>query len=210
MKYINLNKFLNQIVLVVISILVAIIILQRTGCGEGSGSVVPPPDTVRVVDTTYVEKTKVIYKKIPITIEQPADTVFLPEPMYEPLKEQYLELANDFGKRRIYKDTLVLDSIGHVYVTDSVRYNKLEGRSYLYSYKLPIVAEKTTINNHAAPKRQLYIGGGISATKTSIASLQTGFLYKDRKDRVFGAYAGLTPAGQLSIGVQSYWKIKLN
>lgn len=194
---------------ILIGVLLVIIFLQKCG-GNGSGTGVPGPDTVKVVDTQWVTKTKTVYKKVHMVKEETThDTLIVPEPMYEPLKEQFEELRDGFVKRRIYKDTLVLDSIGHVYITDSVRYNKLEGRSLKYHYNLPVVKETTTITKYAAPKRQLYVGGGISANKTNVASVHAGLLYKDRKDRVFGGFVGFDPAGQMSVGVQSYWKITL-
>jgi hypothetical protein len=52
------------------------------------------------------------------------------------------------------------------------------------------------------------MGGGITVNSTEVKSLYGGFLYKSKKDKVFGLNIGVTGNSKIVYGVQSYWKIK--
>lgn len=196
---------------IIIVVLVAVILLQRLGCG--GGNVIPPvSDTTVVHDTTWQKYDSVVVKKVKVkeVIHDTLPPQYLPNPMYDSLKVQYEELAKDYLAKKIYADTLKIPQLtGLFIVNDTIKNNELIGRSWKADYIIPLVKETVTITKQAPQKRQLYVGGGIAANKTNIASAQVGLMYKDRKDRIIGAYVGFNPAGQMSVGVQSYWKITL-
>jgi hypothetical protein len=52
------------------------------------------------------------------------------------------------------------------------------------------------------------MGGGITGNKNGVELLQGGFLYKSKKDKVFGLNLGINGNSQIVYGLQSYWKIK--
>lgn len=196
----------QRIYLIVIAILLAIILLQRS-CTKKV--FVPGKDNV-VYDTVWNKVIKKEVKKVPLfikdTISLPGDTVFVPDSSYNKLKSQYLKLANNYGARNIYRDSLQLDNLGYVIVTDTVQYNLLKSRSYLRNYKIPTVTGYVKQEQ----RRQLYIGGGISINKSlELANLQVGLLYKNKKDQIFGVQTGISQNLQPYIGISSYWKIKL-
>ena len=197
--------------MIIIIILVGIILLQRLDCNSGSGST-PKNDTTIVRDTlwkhydTTVKKPMVIRK----TIHDTLPPEYYPDPMYDSLVVQYRELAKDFLAKNIYEDTFLLPNLkGSLRIKDTVKNNKLMGRSYEADYQIPTVKETITITEHALPKRQLYVGGGLAANLSGFGNAQVGLLYKDRKDKLFGAFVSIQPTGSIAYGVQSYWKIRL-
>lgn len=195
--------------LAIIVILVAIIFLQRLDCSGGSTES-PKNDTTVVTDTvwkhydTTVKKSTVVIK----TIHDTLPVEYYPHPMYDSLKVQYEELAKDYLAKRIYADTLKIPQLkGLFIVNDTVKNNKLIGSSWTADYIIPTVTKTVTIIEYPKPKRQFYVGGGLSANLTSLGMAQAGILYKDRKDKIFGAFVVVVPNGKISYGVQSYWKI---
>jgi hypothetical protein len=97
-----------------------------------------------------------------------------------------------------------------VAIADTVNKNELLNRSYSYKYKIPTITEKVTITKTNPPKNQVYIGGGVNASKSfGVESLNAGLMLKTKKDQLFGLKVGTSLDGQLSYGFQSYWKIKL-
>ena len=198
--------------MVIILILIGVIFLQRCNCNGGSTAAVPKTDTTLVTDTiwkhfdTTVKKSMVVIK----TIHDTLPVQYYPHPMYDSLKVQYEELAKDYLAKRIYADTLNIPQLkGLFIVNDTVKNNKLTGRSWSADYIIPTITKTVTLIKHPEPKRQLYVGGGLSANLTSLGMAQAGILYKDRKDKIFGAFVAVVPNGTVSYGVQSYWKIRL-
>lgn len=181
--------------------------------GCGSGTAIPPViDTTVVRDTVWQKYDSVVYKKVPVksVIYDTLPPEYIPNPAYDSLKVQYEELAREYLAKKTYADTFRIPQIkGLIVVQDTVKNNELMGRSWTADYIIPSVKETITITKQAPQKRQLYVGGGLAANKTNVAQAQVGLLYKDRRDRMFGAYIGFNPAGQMSVGVQSYWKITL-
>lgn len=200
-------KFIKTYFLhLIIGLLVILLLVSR--CNKPKPDVVEPiikRDTVWLthVDTVYT-KPKIVYSK-PDTIYEPK---WLPNPNYDKLLQQYKDLMTLYFTTNTLKDTLKLDSLGHVYVTDWVWKNKIESRKFTYNIKVPVVKE--TITNPVKPRNQLYIGGAIQGSITNpVNQINAGILLKNRKDQIFGAYTGMNMDGQLQLGLQSYWKIHI-
>lgn len=203
----------KQLTNIIIAVLVLVIIVREMGCGNGTEIGDPNnSDTIIVHDTTWQKYDSVVYKKVKVikTIHDTLPPEYYPDPMYDSLKVQYEELAHDFLAKNIYVDTLKIPQLkGLFVVTDTVKNNVLLGRSWTADYIIPTVTKTVTITKEAEPKRQFYVGGGLSANMTSLGTAQAGILYKDRRDKVFGAFVSIVPNGTVSYGVQSYWKIRL-
>jgi hypothetical protein len=200
----------NKILYVLVAALIIIILLQRCG-----GILVPLPQskTDTIVQIKYERIVEYGHSK-PRYIKGERDTIIETKLEYVLSEEDYglvekLDtLIELYSMKNIYNDSIKIDTFGYVNVTDTVQENKLLGRSFITNIVIP---EKTvTITNtiYPKPKRQFYIGGGISGNKISpINSVNAGLLYKDRRDRIFGI--GASYDGQIYYGIQSYWKIKL-
>ena len=194
----------------IIVFLILIIFLQRSCRPKQSPCPDPKPYTEVIVDTQYVYRDTVIIKYVTLikrdTIPLPGDTVFLPDSCYDSLKLQFESLARNYVARNIYRDTLTLDSIGHVILYDTIQYNRLRQHTYKLSYVIPTITKTVAL----PPKRQLYAGGGLSVnTALDDLSIQAGLMYKNKKDQMYGVYIlsdGKRPA---QVGVSSYWKISL-
>lgn len=198
----------NYLSLLILALL-AIVILQRCEAPKP----VDGPTIIR--DTTWVIKDSTVYSKpqviktIPIDVSR--DTIinnYMPDTNYQKLVLQYQEVVNQLLTKNIQADSLKIDSIGYVHVLDTVQKNLIVGRSFKYNLVYPIIKE--TITLPPARKNQLYVGGEVEGSLTSLVSgINAGLLFKNKKDQIFGLKAGLTPQGQPNVGVSSFWKITL-
>lgn len=163
------------------------------------------------MDTVYREIVKHEVKRLTI---HKTDTQYVKEPWMVPdtnyavLKKQFEDLVTKYASANIYQDTIRIDTIGVVILTDTVRQNQLRFRNYVHNYKIPTIT--ITKQVPLPPRRQVYIGGAVGATyPVAISSVQAGMLFKDKKDRVFGASVGLDTRGVMTYSLSSYWKISL-
>ena len=207
---------MNKIYLFIIGILVVFVLLQNRGC-VGSISSQQKSDTLVVNDTVWSVKDSLIYSK-PKPGKIIYDSIFiegkpqyLADTSYAVLKKQFDTLVKNHTALAIYNDSVKLDTIGYVSVTDSVRENKIIGRSWQYNYKVPFVTKTVTINNYAKPKAQVYIGGSINTTQTlGLQSADAGLMLKTKSDKIYGLKVGSDVNGNLLYGFQMYWKIGKN
>jgi hypothetical protein len=208
----------NLSYLVVIAALIAIIVLQRecsspTPCPPCVGKI----DTVRIIDTVWVpltvkKKTKPKIKRSipPVAI---ADTFNLKDTTYQSLAYKYVDVVKQLSTQNIYEDSIHIDSLGYITVTDTVQYNKLQNRTAVSNLRVPHVVEKVYVKERILePKvRQLYIGGGISTSKyLTNTTAEAGLLFKTKRDNIYGGHIGMTVDGLVMYGFQTYWKIQLH
>ena len=199
----------QRVYLAVIGVLVLIILLQRS-CTPKCDTAIATTKKEIVYDTIWRDVVKVEYKKLKVfstdTTYLPSDTVFKADPSYDKLKIQYQLLVKNYAARNIYRDSLQLDTLGYIVLLDTLQYNKVQSRSYNYNYKLPTVIGFV----QTPPRRQLYIGGGISIDRSlGLSNLQAGLLYKTRKDQIFGLHTGVSQNLEPYLGGSMYWKIQL-
>ncbi len=191
----------------IIAVLVVIILLQRAcspKCKTCKDSI---PGTIYKTEVEYLPVDKIVTKKVTLiehdTVRVPGDSVFIPAPGYKELKAQYEDLAQRYAARNIYRDTIKLDTLGFIAVTDTVQYNTLGKRTYLNQYKLPVITKYV----QEPTRRQVYIGGGIAMNTLLVPQVQTGLLYKNKRDQIYGVYVGVNSMLIPSYGVSTYWKI---
>ena len=194
----------NKILYTVIIALFAIILLQRCFRSE-------TPAPLVKVDTVYQQ---VIVKETvqgkPITrIKTQLDTQWLEsinyvaDSNYPKLLEEYKSLADKLAMKSVYQTTFNV-KYGKAKVTDTIGRNMLINSSLELELNIP---EKIVIKPAPAVK-QLYVGVGIlGAQSRGVTGGFVGGLYKDKKDRVFGANIGIYD-DKLYYGVSNYWKIK--
>ena len=195
----------NNILSIAILILAVIIVLQRS---NSSPDIIEKPIVIR--DTIWQKKDSVIctspkvVQTIPIKI---ISEKYLPDPNYDKLVLQYQELVKLHLFKNVQKDSVKIDSIGFVKVTDTVQNNIVQNRKWEYNIKYPIIKE--TVIQPPKKVNQLYIGGGLQGNQYNIInSINGGILYKNKKDQLYGLSIGVNTNGQVVYGLSSYWKIK--
>ena len=195
----------NNILSIAILILAVIIVLQRS---NSSPDIIEKSIVVR--DTVWQKKDGVIYTSPKVVQTIPVKIVsekYLPDPNYDKLVLQYQELVKLHLAKNIQKDSVQIDSIGFVKVTDTVQNNIVQNRKWEYNIKYPIIKE--TIIEPPKKINQLYIGGGLQGNQYNIInSINGGILYKNKKDQLYGLSIGVNTNGQVVYGLSSYWKIK--
>ena len=195
----------NNILSIAILILAVIIVLQRS---NSSPDIIEKPIVIR--DTIWQKKDSVIYTSPKVIQTIPVKIIsekYLPDPNYDKLVLQYQELVKLHLSKNVQKDSVKIDSIGFVKVTDTVQNNIVQNRKWEYNLKYPIIKE--TIIEPPKKVNQLYIGGGLQGNQYNIInSLNGGLLYKNKKDQIYGLSVGINTNGQVVYGVSSYWKIK--
>jgi hypothetical protein len=197
---------MNKILVFVVMVLLFTVTLQHKGCVSSQIKA----DTVTLHDTAWIHHDSLIVKKLKVKeiIHDTLPAEYIADTNYPKLKAQYDALVFAHLAKKIYADTVKIDTLGYVTVADTVHKNEIQNRSYKYNYKIPTVTVTTTITKQAPPKGALFMGGGVTGNSNEVKSLFGGFLYKSKKDKVFGLNVGLTGNSKIVYGVQSYWKIK--
>jgi hypothetical protein len=197
---------MNKILVFVVMVLLFTVTLQYKGCDAPQIKA----DTVTLHDTTWSVHDSLIVKKLKVKeiIHDTLPPEYIADTNYPKLKAQYDALVVAHLAKKIYADTVKLDTLGYVAVADTVHKNELQNRSYKYNYKIPTVTVTTTITKQAPPKGALFMGGGVTGNKNGLDVLQGGLLYKTKQDKLFGLNIGINGNSQVVYGVQSYWKIK--
>jgi len=208
---INKEKIKNWFTAIIIIILAVIIFLQRS-C-EGN-SILHPTTVTTKIDTIWKFKHDTIIKNVQIAkiihVPVPADPKFHPSENIDTCKARFNKLLTDYLTKRVYKDTLKLDSLGTIIINDTVFMNTLGKRTKIYDYKIPVVTKTVTITKQEEPKRQLYIGGNLFTDATRSTIIVPSLIYKDRKDRIYQINIGFDNQGSMYYGGGLFWKIKLH
>jgi hypothetical protein len=151
-------------------------------------------------------------KTKPVWIKGGRDTIFentveyIPSENYNDLVQQFTELKQTLLSRNIYLDSIHLDSLGWVKITDTVQKNMLIGRNIVKDIKIPIKELTITKTIEAQKRRALYLGGSIFYVKNPMTNISGGFMYKDKHDRLFGAQAQWD-GKNINYGISGYLKL---
>ena len=198
-------KIVNKILVFVVMCLLFTVALQNKGCNAPNIKA----DTVTLHDTAWTVHDSLIVKKLKIKqiIHDTLPAEYIADTNYPKLKAQYDALVIAYLAKTLYTDTLKIDTLGYVAVSDTVHKNEIQGRSYKYNYKIPTITVTNTITKQAPPKGALFIGGGVTGNKNGLDVLQGGLLYKSKHNKVLGLNIGINGNNQVVYGVQSYWKL---
>lgn len=204
-----MEKITKNIVNILILILL-IIILFKT-CKNDSKDISVPTilrDTVWMKkDSTVITKPQLV-NNIPYAV--PIDrwnTEYLPDTSSMAiLIKQYELLVRELLAKNIHSDSIKIDSIGHVYITDTVSKNQIVSRTTHYNLKYPTITNTITL---PAPKtRALYGGIGVRGVDQDlINTLHLGLMYKNKQDFMFGPSLDIEQSGVLHYGFQMYWNL---
>jgi len=172
-----------------------------------------PNDTLVVHDTAWKIHDSIVVKKVPVykevIVKITSRPEMLPDTNYDNLKRQYEALLQLYLNKLVYSDTIRVGTYGYIAVLDTIAENKLAYRKTQENYKIPIVKETKTITKYAPPVRNLFVGGGITTSKTlGIQGIEAGIIYKTKKDALFNAKASVDLNGTPIYGFGYYHKIK--
>ena len=194
----------NLLTLMVGALLLIVILQQCKGTPE-----IEAPTVVR--DTVLVVKESLTVTKPQLveTIESHDSIImkeYVPDTNYAKLVAQYQEVVNQLLAKNIQKDSVAIDSVGYVKITDTVQKNLVIGRSVQTKISYPIIRE--TITLPAKKTNQLYVGGAILGTSAPNTIMGSALL-KTRNEKLFGGSLSINTYGNMQYGIHSYWKIKL-
>lgn len=171
----------------------------------------PPAPKVDTV-INYVEVHDTVPGKPRLIKVIDRDTIFypkieyLPHPDYDILVDQYERLAAKHFVTKVFETKFPI-KYGFARVIDTVAENKVVGNDLILDIEVPERIIKVT--QPAPPTRQYYVGTIGTLTRDEfLNSVSIGGLYKDKKDRIFGASIGINESGKIQYGVSSYIKIK--
>lgn len=199
----------NIIYILIIALLIMILYVTFKHQNANGGLV--KSDTVTYVHYVYYKDTT---RSRPTLVQRIRDTLFesyveyYPAEGYSELLEQFENLKQDLLSRNVYKDSLYLDSLGWVNITDTVQKNTIVGREFIKNIKIP---EKTTIitNDVVVNKREMYAGPTLRLLSPTTFGIGGGILYKDLQNRVYGGNVSWD-GGKLTYGVSYYTPFKKN
>ena len=209
-------KFLNIKNIAIVLLIVIVAFQQCGGNKKGTGEIVKVDGKKyelikHTIDTVEVIKTKIITKKGADIYHETIKEVIIPTIV------DTAALLKDYFAKNIYNDTLHLpDSLGYVFLTDTITQNKIEGRTFNASVKQRTIKETTIVKE--LPKMQVYFGFNGGFNKVDVIShIGTGVLVKTKKDKIYQINAGVANRttdgtnGTLSPYIEAgvYWKIKL-
>lgn len=194
----------NLLTLMVGALLLIVILQQCKGTPE-----IEYPTVVR--DTVLVVKESLTVTKPQLveTIESHDSIImkeYVPDTNYAKLVAQYQEVVNHLLAKNIMQDSVAIDSVGYVKITDTVQKNLVIGRSTKVNIRYPIIRE--TITLPAKKTNQLYVGGAILGNPAPNGIMGSALL-KTRNEKMFGGSLSINTYGDLQYGIHSYWKIKL-
>ena len=193
----------NLLTLMVGALLLIVILQQCKSTPE-----IEAPTVVR--DTVLVVKESLTVTKPQLveTIESHDSIImkeYVPDTNYAKLVAQYQEVVNQLLAKNIMQDSVAVDSVGYVKITDTVQKNLVVGRSTKVNIRYPIIRE--TITLPAKKTNQLYVGGAILGTSAPNTIMGSALL-KTRNDFLFGGSLSINTYGDMQYGIHSLWKIK--
>lgn len=151
-------------------------------------------------DTTIVRDTawKINVKRYAVYTPGPTK-IILGDTKWMTLPIDTLALLRDYNLKRIYNDTILIDSFGYVSWEDTVTKNRIERRQKFVNYKIPVITNTVTINNYYKQKRQLNTSVSLDLPRFTIYG---GLLYEDRKDKIYQVNVGYGVNGpSLNVGM---------
>jgi hypothetical protein len=198
---------------ILVGVIIVLILYSAIGKGGGCSPGPRKSDTTIIRDTQWSVHDTTIYKTLKgkvlhDTIETPPE--YIADTNYPKLLAQYNELLSKYMALVEFKDTIRLDTIGYVAITDTVNQNNIKGRSVRSNYKIPTITNTVTIQHYEKPKAQMFFGGGIDLNPSFVpVGAHGGLLLKTKKDLLLGLQVGTGANGGINYGFNSYWKIKL-
>jgi hypothetical protein len=164
------------------------------------------------IDTFEVYKTQTVTKK--------GDDIFHENYFVDTAYLKQIEhidtpaIINDYFSKNVYKDTLVInDSLGYVYIVDTITKNKILHRQWASKIKERWVKETTIVKE--PPKVEYYLGLNANFDKKDyLNSVGASAMLKNTKNNIIQINVGLTNKPYTTsqqftpyFGGGMYWKL---
>jgi hypothetical protein len=136
-----------------------------------------------IVDTQYVNTTKVVYKE--------GKTIYKEKPIYVnvPSDVDTTKILKDYYSKVFYSDTLKLDeNLGSITIKDTVYMNSIHNRKWVAKIN-KVTINKTNIVEEL-PKTQLYIGGVAGVLTIKNGFIGPSIMLKTKKDTYINVNVG--------------------
>ena len=150
-------------------------------------------DTIELEKTVYVPKwrTKIETKYDTTYVDVPADV-------------DTLDILKDYYSKYEYIDTLFLDSLGYVVLTDTITQNTILKRSQRLNIVIPtkIIDNTLYINN-----REFYTGFGVRTNGQNISWMGLEGVMRSKKGNTFILGVGTDNENNFSLGGSVHWRI---
>jgi hypothetical protein len=160
----------------------------------------PYPVEKRIIDSQYFAKWETKFVK--------GDTMYRDTTIYVevPAKVDTNAILRSFFAKNVYRDTLKLsDSLGFVFVGDTISQNKILSRHYVAKINQKRVYEIVILDKPA--KAQVYFGFGAAFDKNYINNINTNLLFKSKSNMIYGLGTGIDMNKNIFINTSVYWKI---
>jgi hypothetical protein len=199
--------------LIIILVLIGVIVIQQCTSDSGSDKPIIKVDGKKYellsqkIDTVFVDKFKTKYLKgsdiYHETIVEKEKRVEVP--VY--LKGDTIRIFEDYHKKVLYKDKLVLDdNLGTIELTDTISMNKIIGRKWNAQIKERTITDTKIVKE--LPRNQVYAGlSGVVGNQNVLVGPQISL--KTKKDNIYGLNVYLDNNLNKYIGFNLAWKIKL-
>jgi hypothetical protein len=153
-------------------------------------------DTV-VKYITITKETPVYVPKVKYINRFNIDTLLVHTPV------DTLSILADYYSEVYYNDEQDLDSL-RLTILDTVSQNRIIGRQIKYTLKYPqtTITEKIYLN-----QREFYFGLGLAGRTSQINYLGSEFLYRNKKQQVYGFGIGVNQELKPVLSGRIYWKI---
>lgn len=110
-----------------------------------------------------------------------------------------LSILRDYFSKIVYTDTLSFDSLGYVFITDTIYKNRILTRKITKNINLPTTYKTTTITLNP---REFYMGVGIGTNQAS-----GELLLRNKNKQIYGLGLGVDNNLNPFIVGRIYWKL---
>ena len=190
----------------IIIVILFIIILLLKNCGdggEGKKEITEPTRVITKIDTVWSEvqvEKKIYVPKWRTKIDTVRDTVTV----NVPVKIDTTEILKEYYSFYQYIDTIKIDSIGFVILTDTISKNTILHRGLNKSIKIP--TKEITITEYIN-NREFYTGFGARTNGTTINWMGLEGAFRNKNGNLFLIGVGTDVENNLSFGGSVHWKI---
>ena len=194
-----MKDFFKNIQNVLIVVLVIIILFTRACSGDKNNQTIPDPititktitkwDTLKIDSLVYVPKWRTKVTTVHDTILADIDTA---------------EILKDYYSTYVYTDTLSLDSLGSIVISDTISKNSILFRDVQSNIFIPTTTVTNTVYLY---KREFFGGISVGSTPTAIQNLNGELLFVNKKRQSYGVGVGINNSFTPIYTFRMYWKI---